>query len=153
MFKKFPSLIALFQIVGGVLMMVDCGQEMLAQPLHIVQIVLYLLFLLYGGLMCFYGYRLWRRATPCNLPSAWLWFAQAPFIHSGFFSFQLTTGLSVSAVIEFRTDGLSFGIDSLLAQRHILFVGGTPIPYIYVGINLFALFCACTLLKYREHMR
>jgi hypothetical protein len=50
-------------------MMIACGQEMLAQPLHIVQIILYLLFLLYGGLMCFYGFRLWRRVPPCYLPS------------------------------------------------------------------------------------
>jgi hypothetical protein len=114
--KPLPRLIAILQFAGGAALLASCGHEMLAQPLHVIQITLYLAFLLYAGIMCFYAIRLWHGVPPCYKPSALLWLAQIPLIHSGFFSYQLMTGLSIAAVIEARADGMSIGIDSLLAE-------------------------------------
>ncbi len=60
------------------------------------------------------------------------------------------TGLSIAAVIEARADGMSIGIDSLLAERHLFFIGGAPMPTTYLGMNLVAILCAGTLLKQRK---
>lgn len=146
---KARRTVAVFQVVGGALLLASSATESIKQveALTPLALVLYPAIFAYAGLVLYYGLRLWTNAPSSYIPSAILWTLQIPAVISGPVSYNMVTGFGFIARCIKTSAAINLGFEAVVVERHVLYLNGQVNGFL-VGINLFAALCALALWYY-----